>query len=88
MVRKKCHKAQGLSGSAPQHFPCMFNYMLGVQEYERNILHLHFKLLTLKWIQVQKFDISKMTLSLLKSSLVRAWLYPGFSSNVHLSSVA
>ncbi len=65
--------------------------MLGVHEYERNILHLLYILnLTLKWTQVQKFDVSKMTsqLSLLKSSLVTAWLYPGFSSNVHLSSVA
>lgn len=42
--------------------------MLGVHEYEWIILHLHFKLLTLKWTQVQKFDVSKMTsqLSLLK----------------------
>ncbi len=64
--------------------------MLGVHEYERNILHLHFKLLTLKLTQVHKFDVLKMTsqLSLLKSSLVTAWLYPGFSSNVQLSSVA
>ncbi len=57
-LRKKWHKAQKLSGSAPTHFPCIFNYILGVHEYERNILHLHFLLLILKLTQVKKNDIS------------------------------